>query len=171
MKILTSLMLTYASVQLIYYLVPARRGRTRWAWAFPQTRRFCQRGAAAQYHSGHHRACRGAHRHHRGADRLVSSCPRSVFGYQVRVVGAAPHAARYGGFSENKTIWLALLASGALAGFAGALEVSGAVPAHGAGFPHQLRVHRDHRRVFWGRLNPLGRNLCRHHHGDYFCRW
>ena len=28
---------------------------------------------------------------------------RSVFGFQIRVVGAAPHAARYGGFAASQT--------------------------------------------------------------------
>ena len=57
---------------------------------------------------------------------------RSVFGYQMKVVGAAPHAARYGGFSENKTIWLAMLVSGGLAGMAllriGRLSVTPVTP-------------------------------------------
>ena len=30
---------------------------------------------------------------------------RSVYGFSVRTVGAAPHAARYGGFDASRTVW------------------------------------------------------------------
>ena len=50
---------------------------------------------------------------------------RSVFGFQVRVVGSAPNAARHGGFSEKATVWLVFLLSGGLAGLAGIFEVTG----------------------------------------------
>ncbi|HEY4375759.1 MAG TPA: CbiQ family ECF transporter T component, partial [Acidimicrobiales bacterium] len=52
---------------------------------------------------------------------------RLVLGYQIRVVGLAPHAARHGGFSANGTVWMAMLISGGLAGFAGILEAMGPV--------------------------------------------
>jgi simple sugar transport system permease protein len=80
---------------------------------------------------------------------------RFMFGFQIRVVGAAPHAARYGGFSADGTVWMALLISGALAGLAGILEAMGPVgrlilqfPA-GYGFTAIIVA-------FIGRLNPLG---------------
>jgi len=73
----------------------------------------------------------------------------------MKVVGAAPHAARYGGFSENKTIWLALLVSGALAGLAGALEVSGPFQRMVPGFPTNYGFTAIIV-AFLGRLNPLG---------------
>jgi simple sugar transport system permease protein len=80
---------------------------------------------------------------------------RTVFGYRMRVVGAAPHAARYGGFSENKTIWLAMLVSGGLAGLAGVLEVAGPfqrmVPGFATGYGFTAIIV-----AFLGRLNPLG---------------
>ena len=52
---------------------------------------------------------------------------RSVFGFQVRVVGSAPNAARHGGFSQKQTIWLVFLLSGGLAGLAGIFEVGWAI--------------------------------------------
>jgi ABC-type uncharacterized transport system permease subunit len=52
---------------------------------------------------------------------------RSVFGFQIRVVGSAPQAARHGGFDNKQTIWLAMLIGGAMAGLAGALEFTGAL--------------------------------------------
>lgn len=50
---------------------------------------------------------------------------RTVFGYEVRAVGDNPTAARLGGIPVGRTVALALVASGALAGLAGAVEVSG----------------------------------------------
>ena len=60
---------------------------------------------------------------------------RSVFGFQVRVVGSAPLAARHGGFDSKQTIWLAMLIGGAMAGLAGALEFTGALKKIDLGFP------------------------------------
>jgi simple sugar transport system permease protein len=50
---------------------------------------------------------------------------RSFAGFQLRVAGLAPDAARYAGYSARRAIWIALLASGAAAGIAGATEVAG----------------------------------------------
>jgi simple sugar transport system permease protein len=50
---------------------------------------------------------------------------RSFAGFQLRVAGLAPDAARYAGYSARRAIWIALLASGAAAGVAGATEVAG----------------------------------------------
>jgi simple sugar transport system permease protein len=80
---------------------------------------------------------------------------RSVFGFQIRVVGSAPNAARYGGFSAKRTVWLALLVSGGLAGLAGILEAAGPfrqlVPAFPTGYGFTAIIV-----AFLGRLNPLG---------------
>ncbi len=152
-EILTSLMLTYASVQLIYYLVRAP-WKDPMGMGFPQTRRFAADALLPNIipqtivHAGVPIAIIVA---------LLAwfIMSRSVFGYQMRVVGAAPHAARYGGFSENKTIWLALLVSGALAGLAGALEVSGPFQRMVPGFPTNYGFTAIIV-AFLGRLNPLG---------------
>lgn len=50
---------------------------------------------------------------------------RSTWGYRVRVVGANPEAARYGGVSVGKTWVLVSVLAGGLAGLAGMAEVSG----------------------------------------------
>jgi simple sugar transport system permease protein len=80
---------------------------------------------------------------------------RSVFGYQIRVVGSAPNAARHGGFDSRQTIWLAMLIGGGMAGLAGALEFTGALKAINLGFPSgygftAIIVS------FLGRLHPIG---------------
>ena len=80
---------------------------------------------------------------------------RSVFGFQVRVVGAAPDAARYGGFSADKTVWLVLLLSGGLAGLAGMLEAAGPFQQMTPGFPSGYGFTAIIV-AFLGRLNPLG---------------
>jgi general nucleoside transport system permease protein len=80
---------------------------------------------------------------------------RSVFGFQVRVTGAAPHAARYGGFSEARTIWLVLLIGGAMAGLAGVFELAGATRQIQLGFPSNYGFTAIIV-AFLGRNNPLG---------------
>jgi ABC-type uncharacterized transport system permease subunit len=80
---------------------------------------------------------------------------RSVFGFQIRVVGSAPHAARHGGFDSKQTIWLAMLIGGGMAGLAGALEFAGALRTINLGFPSgygftAIIVS------FLGRLHPIG---------------
>jgi general nucleoside transport system permease protein len=80
---------------------------------------------------------------------------RSYAGFQLQVGGLAPAAARYAGFSSRKALWTALLASGGMAGLAGALEAAGPlgqltphVPA-GYGFAAIIVA-------FVGRLHPVG---------------
>jgi ABC-type uncharacterized transport system permease subunit len=80
---------------------------------------------------------------------------RSVFGFQVRVVGAAPNAARHGGFSSKLTIWLVFLLSGGLAGLAGILQVTGPFGQMSLGFPAGYGFTAIIV-AFLGRLNPLG---------------
>lgn len=50
---------------------------------------------------------------------------KTTFGYKLKAVGENPEAAKYGGINVNKTIFLALILSGALAGLAGYFEVAG----------------------------------------------
>ncbi|HHS82438.1 MAG TPA: ABC transporter permease, partial [Devosia sp.] len=80
---------------------------------------------------------------------------KSVFGFQVRVVGAAPDAARYGGFRANRTVWMVMLLSGGLAGLAGILEAAGPFRQMVPGFPADYGFTAIIV-AFLGRLNPLG---------------
>jgi ABC-type uncharacterized transport system permease subunit len=52
---------------------------------------------------------------------------RSFPGFQHTVLGEAPQAARYAGFSERRIIWTSLLLGGALAGLAGASDIAGPI--------------------------------------------
>lgn len=76
-------------------------------------------------------------------------------GFQVRVLGHDESSAHYAGFSIRKLRWGIMLASGALAGLAGAAEVSGPigqlVPSVSPGYGYAAII------VAWlGRLHPIG---------------
>jgi general nucleoside transport system permease protein len=52
---------------------------------------------------------------------------RSRWGYEIRLIGDNPNAAKYAGISTFKNIILVMMASGAMAGLAGMSEISGVV--------------------------------------------
>lgn len=80
---------------------------------------------------------------------------RHVVGFQIRLMGQSPRAARFAGFREKRIIWFCLMASGGLAGLAGVFEASGSVeqlvPALPMGYGFTAIIV-----AFLGRLNPLG---------------
>ncbi len=158
-EILTSLMLTYVAIQLLNYLVIGP-WKDPMGFGFPQTRMFTSDQMLPNIiprtivHLGVPIAIVVA----LAAWFFMS---RSVFGYQIKVVGAAPDAARYGGFSVNKTIWLALLTSGALAGLAGVLEAAGPFGRMVPSFPTNYGHHRRLSRA----VASGGHHLCRPRHG------
>jgi general nucleoside transport system permease protein len=80
---------------------------------------------------------------------------RSVYGFEVRVVGAAPSAARYAGFNANKTVWSTLLISGGMAGLAGILEATSQLGQINLGFPSNYGFTAIIV-SFLGRLHPVG---------------
>ena len=51
----------------------------------------------------------------------------TVWGYEIRTIGASPGAARYAGMPVTRNIILVMVASGALSGLAGMAEVSGTI--------------------------------------------
>ena len=76
-------------------------------------------------------------------------------GFQIKVLGQAPRAGAFAGFSQNRMVLLTFLISGALAGLAGICEVAGPVGqlrtsvSPGYGFTAIIVA-------FLGRLNPIG---------------
>lgn len=52
---------------------------------------------------------------------------KTKFGYEISIIGGNPKAARYAGINVEKNIIIALLISGALAGLAGMVQVSGII--------------------------------------------
>jgi general nucleoside transport system permease protein len=80
---------------------------------------------------------------------------RTIKGFEIRVVGAAPRAARFGGFNAKQLVVLTFATSGALAGLAGIIEVAGPVghlqPGISPGYGFTAIIV-----AFLGRLNPIG---------------
>jgi simple sugar transport system permease protein len=80
---------------------------------------------------------------------------RHLVGFQIKVLGQAPRAARFGGFSEKSLIWLCFLLSGGCAGLAGLFEAAGPVgqlvPQLPVGYGFTAIVV-----AFLGRLHPAG---------------
>lgn len=152
-EILVTLMLTYVAVQLLVYLT---RGpwRDPMGFNFPQTRLFEPIETlpivvpGTVIHLGVPLAL------------LIAALMwvvmrHTISGFAARVVGLAPQAARYGGFSERRTIWTSLMIGGALAGLAGTLEATGPfaqlTPQFGVGYGFAAIIV-----AFLGRLHPFG---------------
>jgi simple sugar transport system permease protein len=80
---------------------------------------------------------------------------KTLFGFQVRLVGSAPRAARFGGFNDSTIAIAAFAISGGLAGLAGVIEVSGKIgqliPSISPGYGFSAIIV-----AFLGRLNPVG---------------
>jgi simple sugar transport system permease protein len=151
-EILSSLMLTYVSFQVLGYLVGG-------PWKDPNGRNF---PATAPLADSQTLPVWPESTVHLGV--LVALIlpfvfwvimARSEFGYQVRVVGSSATAARHGGFDSKRTIWATMIIGGAMAGLAGGLEFLGVLHkidlgfASGYGFTAIIVA-------FLGRLNPFG---------------
>jgi simple sugar transport system permease protein len=152
-EILTSLMLTYAAVQLLNYLIFG-------PWKSPMSMGQPQTVLFSLDQSLPYIFPRYIVRYDVVVAIVVAVAAwfvmtRSVFGFSVRVVGSAPSAARHGGFSADRTVWLTLLVSGGLAGLAGILEATGPfgrlVPEFPTGYGFTAIIV-----AFLGRLHPLG---------------
>jgi simple sugar transport system permease protein len=152
-EILSSLMLTYVAQFLLIYLVTGP-WRDPQGFGFPQTAMFSDAATPPILITGTsiHLGCLVAPLAAIAVWVLLS---KSVLGFQLRVVGAAPRAARFVGFRESRLIWVAMLISGGLAGLAGMFEVSGPVGqlttsiSPGYGFTAVIVA-------FLGRLHPVG---------------
>lgn len=152
-EILSSLMLTYVALQLLGYLIGG-------PWKDPEGRNFPQTPPltpdqqlpvivpGTTIHLGVAIAVVLAF-----AFWLIMS--RSVFGFQIRVVGSAPNAARHGGFDGKQTVWLAMLIGGGMAGLAGVFELTGATKQLNLGFPSGYGFTAIIV-AFLGRLHPIG---------------
>jgi simple sugar transport system permease protein len=58
----------------------------------------------------------------------------TTLGFEIRTVGLNPHAARYAGIKVARTVILAMVLSGVLAGIGGAVETQGVVGRYQPGF-------------------------------------
>ena len=80
---------------------------------------------------------------------------RTIMGFEIRLVGAAPKAARFSGFNADRLTLFTFAVSGALAGLAGIIEVAGPIghldPGVSSGYGFTAIIV-----AFLGRLNPIG---------------
>jgi simple sugar transport system permease protein len=152
-EILTSLMLTYVAQLLLIYLVVGP-WKDPDGYGFPQTRLFGEGATMPILVSGT--------RVHLGvlaAVIAVAVCwlihAKTLLGFQLRVLGQAPRAAAYAGFSGEGLTWFALLLGGALAGLAGVFEAAGPIgqltPSISPGYGFTAIIV-----AFLGRLHPVG---------------
>ncbi|MDB9824946.1 ABC transporter permease [Alphaproteobacteria bacterium] len=152
-EILTSLMLAYIALLILDYLVVGP-WRDPDGFNFPKTRSFGESGRMPILFQGL--------RIHFG---LIITLiliafswfiySKTIFGFQLKVSGFSPKAARFAGFNKNFLIFSAFAISGAFAGLAGVGEVSGPIGL----------IYRDISPnygftaiivCFLGRLHPLG---------------
>ncbi|MBV9563142.1 MAG: ABC transporter permease [Bradyrhizobium sp.] len=152
-EILTSLMLVYVAELFLDYLV---RGpwRDPAGFNFPTTAEFDPVATVPVLVEGG--------RLHLGAILALLAVAaaavllgRTLKGFEIRVVGAAPRAARFAGFDPDRAILVTFAVSGALAGLAGIIEVAGPIghlqPGISPGYGFTAIIV-----AFLGRLNPVG---------------
>ena len=152
-EILTSLMLVYVADLLLDYLV---RGpwRDPNGFNFPTTAEFDPVATVP--------ILIGETRLHVGALIALAVVAvasillgRTIKGFEIKVVGAAPRAARFAGFNADRLVVMTFAMSGALAGLAGIIEVAGPTghlqPNFSPGYGFTAIIV-----AFLGRLNPIG---------------
>ncbi len=151
-EILTSLMLVYVAQFLLDYLV---RGpwRDPAGYNFPESELF---SAAATMPL----LIEGGRLHIGAIFALVVVVAGAVLlagtlkGFEIRVIGQAPRAGQFAGFSRTQMVVFAFLLSGGLAGLAGISEVAGPIgqlrPTISPGYGFAAIIV-----AFLGRLNPI----------------
>jgi simple sugar transport system permease protein len=155
-EILVSLMLTYVAALFLSYLVYGP-WRDPDGFNFPESRQFGDLARLPEL-----TPWIGGSRLHAGALLALAAVAaawvvvaRSLIGFQVKVVGLAPMAARYAGFSAKRMVWVGFLVSGGLAGLAGMGEVAGPIgqmqPQISPGYGFTAIIV-----AFLGRLHPVG---------------
>jgi general nucleoside transport system permease protein len=152
-EILTSLMLVYVAILILSLLVHGP-WRDPDGFNFPESRIFSDAATmpnlweGTRLHFGTILALMAAF----GAWIMLS---KTLVGFQVKVIGAAPKAGAYAGFSQKKVIWFCLLLGGGLSGIAGVSEVSGPIgqllPSISPGYGFTAIIV-----AFLGRLHPIG---------------
>ena len=152
-EILVSLMLTYVAVLLLSYMThgPLRDPEGQ---NFPESRLFQASALLPTLMPGTR-----AHIGSLVALLVVAAAyvllEHLLFGFKVKVVGQAPRAARFAGYSEKGIVWMCFMISGALAGLAGLFEAAGPVgqlvPSLPVGYGFTAIIV-----AFLGRLHPIG---------------
>jgi simple sugar transport system permease protein len=123
-EVITSLLLNYVAINVIDYFVYGP-WKDKAGFGFPQTATFSTNAWLPTY---------GTTRVHLGlvialliAVVLFIVLNRTRWGYEVKIIGESRNVAKYAGMNIKRNIILVMLASGALAGLGGMMEVSGVV--------------------------------------------
>lgn len=154
-EILVSLMLVYVAENLLSYMAHGPMKNPQ-GYGFPGSRNL------QQYPSAHNAEVLAGTGLHWGVLTALAAVvagyvllDRHLFGFQIRVAGQAPRAARFAGINSGRLVALCLGGSGALAGLAGLFEVSGPggqiTDAFNVGYGFTAIIV-----AFLGRLNPVG---------------
>ncbi len=152
-EILTSLMLVYVAILLLSFMVEGPY-RDPAGFNFPESRMFSDAATMPVLLEGT--------RMHFGSILALLAVlggwilmGKTLVGFQIKVIGAAPKAGAYAGFSEKGIVWFSLLFGGALAGIAGVSEISGPIgqilPSISPGYGFTAIIV-----AFLGRLHPVG---------------
>ena len=152
-EILVSLMLVYVAELLLVHLVQGP-WRNPQGWGFPGTRMFPDVALLPMFFPGY--------RVHLGT-LIAVLIPfgvwfvmmRTRFGFQIRVFGSAPLAARHAGIGSSQMVWTTLMVGGGFAGLAGVMEAASTIgqlmPKISPGYGFTAIIV-----AFLGRLHPVG---------------
>ena len=119
---ITTLMLNYVAINISEYFIYGP-WKDPMSWGFPFTANFPD--AARLWVWGNSRIHAGIFIALAIAAILQIVLKRSKWGYEIRVIGENPRAARYGGMDIAKNILLVTFIGGAIAGLAGMGEIAG----------------------------------------------
>jgi len=153
-EILTSLMLVYVAQMILDWTV---RGpwRNPEGLNFPETRRFDAFARIPEMLPADGRANFGFIIAIVVAILIWVLMSKTLKGFQVKVIGASPRAAKFAGFDAKHMVFFAFMLAGATAGLAGTIEVAGAtgqlLPTISPGYGFTAIIV-----AFLGRLNPIG---------------
>ncbi len=152
-EILTSLMLVYVAQLLLDWMV-------RGPWRDPHGYNFPKSVSFEGWHQlpiiiGNGRVHMGIILVILAVVILYWMMTKTIKGFEIRVIGGAPRAGAFAGFSQTRMVWFCLLLSGALAGLAGIIEVAGPVgqlqPSISPNYGFTAIIV-----AFLGRLNSIG---------------
>ncbi|MGI9487500.1 MAG: ABC transporter permease [Geminicoccaceae bacterium] len=122
-EILSTLMLTYIAILWVSYLVDGPWADPS-AFSFPYSRPLIEEARIGRLIGNIHGGVLAT----LTAAAFLWLLDRGLrFGYELRVTGDAPRAARYGGIPTWTTLIIALTLGGMLAGLAGAIEVAASI--------------------------------------------
>ncbi|MGC9021261.1 MAG: ABC transporter permease [Candidatus Methanodesulfokora sp.] len=157
-EIITTLLMNYIAIRLLYYLVYGP-WRAREEWGNMTWSGFAQTAILPDYATL--QTIPGTRIHYTTLAIAIASLilvyllmNRTSFGYELKVVGDNPMAARFAGINISRVILISMMISGGLAGIAGVGEIAGIQhrlrPGFSVGYGYTAII------IAWlGGLNPI----------------